>query len=201
MEGGALNNTPWMNYHVWPKCGWISIRLLKIDQGSVFFIIGHFSPLIPNPLWSPLFILLHWITTMPHSTTPSQTASQSRLQVPGQTSRLRPASPVRKQPGFVITPSDSRTALTRHLTPDDESSNNISHRPASPWPPVRKNTTPLSKGKGKVSPSIFEIVLENCLLNDLLITSRLGQQLASVPGRNQEVHLAAHKIQRNRTWM
>lgn len=79
--------------------------------------------------------------------TTSQNSSRSSLQVPGNNSgvpsstrSLRPASPSRLQPGFVVTPRDSRTAITSTLTSGNEAPGPLGLRNASPRPPVKKKT-------------------------------------------------------------
>lgn len=124
-----------------------------ISEGECFFYRFIFLPFIRFHSDHLFFHLLHStsFTTMPLSQTPSQ----SSLQVPGQTSTrtLRPPSPARKQPGLVPTLKDSCITLTRHSTPEseEESPNILSHRPASPRPPVSKKASPVPKAKGKVS--------------------------------------------------
>lgn len=91
-------------------------------------------------------------------------SSQSTLQVPGTSStrRLRPPSPRRTQPGFVVPPKDSRSSITQSPDPRYEPTSPgqpgpLGLRPASPRPPAppKKQKESVSKAKqtaqGKVS--------------------------------------------------
>ncbi|KAH9808589.1 hypothetical protein DFH28DRAFT_935429 [Melampsora americana] len=69
-------------------------------------------------------------------------STQSCLQVPStaRTKRnLRPPSPSRPQPGFIVPPKDSRSALTVSTTPEEITPGPLAHRTASPRPPTTTN--------------------------------------------------------------
>lgn len=72
----------------------------------------------------------------------SPQSSTSTLQVPtnAPTKRsLQPPSPSRTQPGFVVPPKDSRSALTVSSSTEEATSGALSNRSASPRPPTSTN--------------------------------------------------------------
>lgn len=81
---------------------------------------------------------------------PKSTQKTTSLTVPAQTSTrtLRPPSPARKEPGFVVPPKDSRTSITLSSAPHSDSNSRastpenglpapLSIRPATPRPPAK----------------------------------------------------------------
>lgn len=158
--------TPWTRTHLWLNCGSTSILSLGLDHrfehvSSYCFFSSITS--LQNFLTKPLFPYDHNISMAPPKT------SLSTLQVPGKSSTrtLWPASPSRTQPGFIITPNDSWTAITRPSSPVDglprpgslshrpasprpppvNRPGSLAHRPASPRPPPVNKSKPASKGK------------------------------------------------------
>ncbi|KAH9816875.1 hypothetical protein DFH28DRAFT_927077 [Melampsora americana] len=144
---------PWTSKkpRIWPPCG--SGLYLRMTVAKIVSL-------------DPNTIELTLIANYPIRMAIAKGSSQS-LQVPGRSSTrtLRPPSPSHPQPGFQITPNDSRTALTRQSTPGDGSPGPLSNRRPSPRPPAVKHkdtalpavTKTKPNTQGKVSPSLNDL--------------------------------------------
>lgn len=158
---------------------WVSLSLIRTKE----FVSNHHTSSISSK--SSFIIGLRSLSssfTMAPNLT--QSSTRSTLQVPGRLcSRiLRPPSPSRTQPGFVATPSDSRTSLSVSSAAGDGSPVCLAHCPASPRPPPptkQKNMAPKVKPtpKGKVSLHVLIVWYQFKLWNWSLNPSTLLESI------------------------
>lgn len=177
------------NYRLQILIRWTTYGIF-FDSGSLvvhatFQYLKSKRVITPVPLHFNHFHYIYYITILiqPLSIMPLShqlSSSLLSLQVPNNNSlpssarrsTLRPPSPARKEPGFVVPPNDSRTSL---LTPDhatgSDASGPLANRCASPRPPTLTKKKASKKApapsqtkvkpnkKGKVSLFVITITL------------------------------------------